>query len=76
MSGTMKIDEKNYEANSLTVVLEKDTKAKELQTLISCIEQLKGVLSVTSNKVNINDHVAKKRLLKEMKEKIFDTFKD
>ena len=59
--------------NSLTVVLEKDMREDDVETLIIAIQQLRWVLSVESNiSDNLNSYVENMRIKRELWDKIRD----
>ena len=58
--------------NALTVVLEHDIRSDDAQALISAIEQLRGVLSVTPNVVDISSYTAHERARHELGQKIWE----
>lgn len=57
--------------NALTVVLETDIRDDDAETLIAAIRQLRGVLSVTGNVVEIGDHIAQERARRDLGEKLW-----
>lgn len=57
--------------NSLTVVLETDIREDEAEALISAVQQLRGVLSVTGTVADIGDHIAQERVRRELGEKLW-----
>lgn len=59
--------------NVLTVVLDKDYRVDDVQTVIKAIEMFTHVVSVTPNVANISDHVNKMRLRREITEKLLST---
>jgi hypothetical protein len=56
--------------NALTIVLENDMRDDDAESLIKAIHMLRGVLSVTPNVVDFQDHVAHMRVRREMGDKL------
>ena len=56
--------------NALTVILESDTRDDDTKALISAIFQLKGVINVTGNVVDVGYHIAKESAKYEFLKKI------
>lgn len=61
--------------NSLTVVLERDIRDDDAESILQAIRMIKGVLSVTGNVTNLEDHVAKESAKWELKKQIFELLK-
>jgi hypothetical protein len=57
--------------NYLTVVLERDLKDEDAESLIAAIKQLRGVLSVTPNIVDPTALLAEKRAQAELTAKLW-----
>lgn len=55
---------------SLTVVLDRDMRADDTESLIAAILHLKGVASVGNNVVSVGDFVAQARAKRELQTKI------
>lgn len=58
--------------HSLTVVLENDVRTDDVQTLMSAILQLRGVISCKLHVSDIGSHMAEQRALHELRGKISD----
>jgi hypothetical protein len=60
--------------NSFTVVLEKDVREDDAQTLVNAISMLKGVLAVRANvsESSVSDFVAETRVKMELKTRLFE----
>jgi len=56
--------------NALTVVLDRDIRSDDCEPLIAAIQQLRGVLSVTPNVSDFDDHVAFERARLELRTKL------
>ena len=57
--------------DSLTVVLDKDYRDDDVQTIVNAISMIRGVSLVTPRVVdNVTDHVARERARNEVREKI------
>ena len=60
---------------SLTVILDSEYSPEDLESLISAIKMIKGVLTVASNPVGV-DHFIQKTLVKaELRDKVMELFK-
>lgn len=57
--------------NSLTVILEKDIRDDDAKPLMDAIRQLRGVLSVEGNVIDVEGHVAEGRVRARLIEKLF-----
>lgn len=60
--------------NSLTVVLETDTRVDDAQALIQAIRQMRGVIAVSGNVADLSDYVAHQRVRNELWAKVVDVF--
>ncbi|MCK9596671.1 hypothetical protein M0R19_05765 [Candidatus Pacearchaeota archaeon] len=58
--------------NSFIVVLEQDIRSDDAKKTTKAIEQIKGVLKVTPNIVDVSDIVAESRAEQELANKLFD----
>jgi len=58
--------------HSLTVVLEKDMRDDDCESIINAINMIRGVLSVKPHISNIYDHMAKERAKDELGKKLWD----
>ena len=58
--------------NMLTVVLNADIREDDCEPLIQAILQLKGVLSVSKNVSDVDDHLAYIRARSDLTQKLFD----
>lgn len=56
--------------HSLTVVLENDIREDDAQILISAINQLRNVVSVTGNVADLTSHMAQERSRDELGRKL------
>ena len=63
-------------ANALTVVLDKDYRDDDIESLVNAIKQFKGVIDVSLNISNSTDHIAQMRAKVELKGKIYDVLKE
>lgn len=57
--------------NALTVVLEKDTRDDDTESLIAAIQQLRGVMSVVGNVADPAAYMAEERAKRELGEKLW-----
>jgi hypothetical protein len=57
--------------NSFTVILEEDTRDDGAEPLMNAIRQLRGVLSVEGNVVDVDSHVAEDRARAQLLVKLF-----
>jgi hypothetical protein len=57
--------------NSITVVLESDLRDDDAEDILSAIKQLRGVLSVTGNVAELDDHIAQQRVRHELGQKLW-----
>lgn len=62
--------------NSLTVVLDHDIRDDDAKPLILAIKQLRGVLSVEGNVMDVGDHVAEKRVRSQLALKLFKALEE
>lgn len=62
--------------NALTVVLEKDIRDDDAESLMNAIRQLRGVLSVTGTPVDVCDHVALERAKREIRARLWDALQE
>ena len=60
--------------NSLTVVLERDIREDDAESLMEAIRHLRGVRSVAGNVGNIEEHVARARVLHDVKQRLWKEF--
>lgn len=58
--------------NALIVVLDRDTRDDDCKAIIDAIRMIKGVLSVTGNKRDPDDYVAKERERKWWSDRLID----
>lgn len=58
--------------NALTVVLEKDIRDDDAEALLAAIRQLRGVLSVSGNVADMDDHIAQERVRHDLGQKLWD----
>lgn len=58
--------------NALVVILDKDMREDDAETLLTAIRQLRGVLSVSGNISDINSHIAEQRVKSELANKLFE----
>jgi len=58
--------------HSLTVVLEKDMRDDDCESLISAIRMLRNVLSVEPHVTDFGDHTARERARCELGEKLWE----
>lgn len=61
--------------NALTVVLERDTRDDDSESLINAIMNMRGVVSVTGNVVTTDSYVAEQRARHAVVEKLLDLIK-
>lgn len=59
--------------NALIVVLDRDIRIDDVQAQIDAIKMVKGVLSVSPNVSNLEDHIAHERAHREISSAIYDT---
>lgn len=64
----------NY--HTLTVVLDDDYRAEEIETIMMVIRQLKGVADVTMLETRIEDTMARIRLSSDVKAKLFAAIRE
>jgi len=57
--------------HSLTVVLERDTRDDDCESLILAIKQLRGVMSVTGTVATPDSHMAEQRALMTLRKKLY-----
>ena len=62
--------------NALTVILEKDIREDDAEALLNAIRQLRGVLSVTGNVANLDNHIIEKRVKIELIKKLLDMLRE
>ncbi len=62
--------------NAITIVLERDTRADDIEPLVAAIQQLKGVLSVTAEPVSSISYIANSRAKNEILNKIIGTCRE
>ena len=58
--------------NALTVVLEKDLRGNEAEALLTAIQQMRGVLSVSGNVAALDSHIAQERARHYLGQKMWD----
>jgi hypothetical protein len=58
--------------NTLTVVLEKDIRDDDAETLLTAIRQMRGVLSVEGNVSDTTAHMAEERAKHELGQKLWE----
>ena len=58
--------------NAITVVLKDDVREDDAQGILNALTYLKGVISVTPNVSNIEDHIAHSRAKHELITKIYE----
>jgi hypothetical protein len=58
--------------HSITVVLEKDTRADDAEHLIKAVTQFRGVISASGNVADTNSYVAEQRFRQSLGRQIFD----
>lgn len=61
---------------SLTVVLDREYRDDDCQSIIDAIQMTKGVLKVTPEVVDIGHYTAKEQARMDLRQKIFNVFKD
>lgn len=57
---------------SLTVILERDTRDDDCEKLIKAIEQMRGVLEVTGNVSDLGYYTAEARVRHELSRKLWE----
>lgn len=57
--------------HSLTVVLDRDYRDDDAESIVSAIEMIKGVLSVSGHVSDFDSHMAEERARRELGEKIW-----
>ncbi len=62
--------------SSLTVVLEKDIREDDAESLINAIRHIKGVIRVEGNVSDISELVARSRIRSEVGAKLADLIED
>ena len=62
--------------NAIVVVLEKDTREDDAESLLSAIRMMRGVLSVTPNVTSIDHHIAYDRAYWNLREKLWKALED
>ena len=62
--------------HSLTVVLKKDIRDDDAESIITALSMVKGVLSATPHVANIETHMAYARARWELQSKLYDVLKD
>ena len=60
----------------LTVTLEEDIRDDDCEIIISAINMIKGVISVSTHVTEMDHHMAKEQLKHELKGKIYDLVKN
>ena len=58
--------------NAFIVILENDIREDDAEATIKAIEQIKGVLRVTPNNVDLTESIAETRVKRELYGKIID----
>ncbi len=58
--------------NAITVVLEKDFRDDDCESILTALRMTKGVLSVTPNVANESDHIAELRARQKLHEQLSD----
>jgi inosine-uridine nucleoside N-ribohydrolase len=61
---------------ALTVVLDKDYRVDDAESIMSAIKMIKGVTSVEANVADFDTHVAYTRARNELEKKLFDALRD
>lgn len=61
--------------NHITVVLEKEMREDDAETVLKAISMIKGVLIVTPNVANPRDHMIKEQAKHELLSKIYGLLK-
>ena len=62
--------------NTLTVVLEKDTRDDDAESLLQAIRHMRGVLSVSGNVAEPTHYMAEERARSDLRAKIWAAFDD
>lgn len=62
--------------HSLTVVLDQNIRDDEAEDLMTAIGMIKGVVSVAGNVSDLSEHVARQRLVIELRRKLWDLAED
>lgn len=58
-------------ANTITVVLERETRVDDCQEIIEAIEMIRGVLSAKVNVSDLVEHMAQERARNDLGEKLW-----
>ena len=58
--------------NAITVVLEKDVRNDDAETILTAIRMVRGVLSATPNVSELSDHIAQERVRRELGDKLWN----
>lgn len=62
--------------NALTIVLDRDIRSDDAQSVIDAIKMVRGVQSVTPNIADMTDHIAYVRARGEIAAKLFEVLRD
>lgn len=62
--------------NGLTITLDKDIRDDDIQSLITAILMMRGVIHVEPNIVSSLDHFARARMKDEIRDKMYDFIKE
>lgn len=57
--------------HSLTVVLDQNIREDDAESLINAISMIKGVLSVSGNASDLSEHVARQRLVIDLRQRLW-----
>ena len=60
--------------NTITVVLEKEIREDDCESILNAIRMIKGVLSVSANVADPSDYLAIRRARHELMKKIYEVF--
>jgi hypothetical protein len=58
--------------NTITVVLENETRADDCEAILAAIRMVKGVIAVTPNVADPTDYMAQERARRELGQKIWE----
>ncbi len=58
--------------NALTIVLERDIRSDDAETIINAIKMIRGVISVSPNVVDMDSHIAYTRAQTDLSKKLFE----
>lgn len=62
--------------HKLTVCLDEDYRAEDIETLMEAIRLLKGVADVTMSPTDLDDQLARMRVASDVKIKLFEAVRD